>query len=89
MKTDAIQHASSTLQPPQREAVRPSPPSALALATELDRNLASLRDLLSAQVGAPVTLSFGDDGMVLSWRDGDATCQEAAWSLEALVKGMA
>ncbi len=89
MKRDPIQHDAATEPPPEQAPARPSLPATLALAVELDRNLATLRDQLSARIGAPVVLSFGDDGMVLSWRDGGATCQEAAWSLEALVKGLA
>lgn len=75
--------------PKPRRRGRAPPPATVALAADIDRRLATLRELLSARVGADVQVHWSqEDGVKLRWPDGEIIREHAAWSLEDVVKAV-
>ncbi len=66
----------------------PSPPATVALAEDVTRSLATLRDLLSARLGAPVTIDLNETGATLRWGEGERAGEVVGWTLAEAVAAL-
>ena len=57
-------------------------------AAELDRHMDAFKGLLSARIGAPVDITFGDGGVVVSWKEQSTAMQQAAWTFVDVVQSL-